>query len=297
MSDNAVDILSPIADLETVQIREEDMPDVISKQYQSIVDTDKRIHDAQERCEKAREIAARQILAKGIRQNDAINSTQDAVRSLSEAQTALSEAQKTLFDNQQMMANGMRYLLVLGASSISMNRVVIRELEAKLKQASKEELSDRAREELIGVVKMLREQENAFSKQDRLSEQMAETKKTVRSFGRELDAIHAIDIRQDATDERHDSLIAENADKNAEQDKKIEAIHETDSRQDAADEKHDKLIAENTRKNKAQDREIERQKEVDEKHDKMLKKIKKRASLALIIAIIALIIALINFFS
>jgi hypothetical protein len=297
MTDNAVDILSPIADLETVQIREEDMPDVISKQYQSLVDTDRRIHDAEERCEQAREIAARQILAKGMRQNDAINSTQDAVRSLAEAQSALSDAQKTLFDNQQMMANGMRYLLVLGASSIAMNRVVIRELEAKLKQASKEELSARAREELIGVVKMLREQENAFSKQDRLSEQMAETKKTVRSFGRELDAIREIDTRQDATDERHDSLIAENADKNIEQDKQIEAIHAIDSRQDATDEKHDALIAENARKNKLQDREIERQREVDEDHEKMLKKIKKRSTLALLVAIVALIIALINFFS
>ena len=54
-----------------------------------------------------------------------------------------------------LKAMDMRYLLVLGASSIAMNRVVIAELEAKLKQATKEQLSEKAREELIGVIKLL----------------------------------------------------------------------------------------------------------------------------------------------
>jgi hypothetical protein len=254
-----LDLITPIEELDDIQISEAEMPDVVSKQFQNIIDTDRRVKEAEESCELAKEAAAKQSLAKGIRQNEAINSTQDAVKSLAEAQTALSDSQKMLFENQQIMANGIRYLLVLGASSIAMNRIVIRELEAKLKKASKEELSDRAREELIGVVKMLREQENAFSKQDRMSEQIAETKKTVRIHGKEIESIHETDSKQDATDERHDALIAENASKNIEQ-----------------------------------DTEIKRQRAVDVAHDALLKKIKGIAVAGLVIAIVALVLSIIG---
>lgn len=261
MNDVHLDLIPDTMDMDNIQIREEDMPDVISKQFQSLLETDKRIQEAEERCEAAKEAAARQILAKGLKQNEAINSTQDAVKSLAEAQTALSDSQKILFENQQMMANGIRYLLVLGASSISMNRLVIAELESKLKQASKEQLSAKARQELVGVVKMLREQENAFSKQDRMSEQISDTKKTVRLHDRAIEKIHEIDAKQEETDERHDTLIAENAQKNIEQ-----------------------------------DTEIKRQRAVDMAHDVLLKKIKGIAVAGLVIAVVALILSLLHFF-
>ena len=156
--------ITDLSEIENINISEEDLPDVISEQFEAIVDIDKRIIEAENRCATAKETADKMILAKALNQKDAINATQDAVRSLAEAQTALSEAQRMLFENQQKMADGMRYLLVLGASSIAMNRVVIAELEAKLKQATKEQLSEKAREELIGVIRLLRDQESAFSR-------------------------------------------------------------------------------------------------------------------------------------
>ena len=201
-------------------------------------------------------------------QKEAINSTQDAVRSIAEAQTALTDAQKMLFKNQQKMADGMRYLLMLGASSIAMNRVVITELESKLKQASEEQLSEQTREELIGVVRLLREQESAFSKQERMSDQ-------IKSHGREIASIQKVDALQDETDRKHDSLIAENASKNVEQDEKIAA---------------------SVKKDLEQDNEIHRQQDVDRQHDELLKTVRNLALLGIGIAVIALIISIIALF-
>ena len=257
-----------IAELENINISEEELPDVISEQFKAIVEIDKRIAEAEVSCATAKETADKMILAKALNQKDAINATQDAVRSLAEAQTALSDAQRMLFENQQKMAEGMRYLLVLGASSIAMNRVVIAELEAKLKQATKEQLSEKAREELIGVVRLLREQESAFSKQDRMSDQ-------IKSHGKEIETIHHIDAMQDETDKRHDSLIAENASKNVEQDEQIAA---------------------GVRKDREQDSEIQRQQNVDKQHDEQLKKIKTLAWIGIGIAVCALIVAIAGLF-
>ena len=146
----------------------------------------------------------------------------------------------------------MRYLLMLGASNIAISRIVITELEAKLKQAAKEQLSANAREELINVIKLLREQESAFSKQDRLSEQ-------IKIHSSDIEDIRRTDENQDETDRRHDSLIAENASKNIEQ-----------------------------------DNEIARQQKVDAKHDRQLKNIKILAWVGTAIAVLALGIAIIG---
>ena len=97
---------------------------------------------------------------------------------------------KLLFGLQPKML--MRYLLILGASSIAMNRnlIVIAELESKLKKATAEQLSEAARQELIGVIKLLREQESAFSKQDRMSEE-------IKAHGAEIVGIKEVDKKQD----------------------------------------------------------------------------------------------------
>ena len=245
-------------DIDDIEISEEELPGVIAEQFTNIVELDKRIAIAEERCVAAKELAEKQVAVKGVHKSEAITSTQNAVRSIVDAQTSLADAQKMLFENQQKMAAGMRYLLILGASSIAMNRIVIAELQSKLKQASDEELSRAAREELIGVIKLLREQESAFSKQDRMSEQITETAKVVKRQGEDIGGIHEVYKKQDEKDAQHDDLIAKNASKNTEQ-----------------------------------DGEIQRQKKVDESHDALLKQVKKLAIIGICIASVALILAII----
>ena len=254
-----------IAELENIHVSEEELPDVISEQFKTIVEIDKRIHVATENCAVAKELANKMIVAKAMNQKDAINSTQDAVKSLTEAQTKLSDAQIMLFENQQKMAKGMQYLLMLGASSIAMSKKVVCELEAKLSQASKEQLSQSAREELIGVIKLLREQESSLTRQERISNQ-------IKRYEKEIEIIHRVDAMQDEADKKHDSLIAENASKNVEQDARIAA---------------------GFRKDIEQDDEIQRQRNIDKEHDAQFKKIKALAWLGVGISVVALIVAII----
>lgn len=225
MSEN---IIKDISAIEEIDIGEESLPEAVSAQFLAISEIDLRIQEAEKNCATAKEIADKMILAKTLNQKDAINTTQDAVRSIAEAQEKLSNAQKTLFEYQQKMASSMRYLLMLGASNIAMNRIVISELEKKLSHATKEQLSENARNELINVIRLLKEQESAFSTQDRLSEK-------IKIHSNEIDNIHRIDENQDETDKRHDELIAKNASKNTEQDDEI-------FRQQKVDEKHDKQL-------------------------------------------------------
>ena len=211
-----------------VEIPEDQLPEVISKQYDIIVEIDKKIKLSEERCNKAKEIAEQQVQLKVGNNKDAIVSTQNAVKSIVEAQESLSIAQKLLFENQQKMAEGMRFLLLLGSENIAMNRRVVSELEMKLRKASEEELSNAARLELINVIRLLKEQESAFSKQDRMSEQLNKNTEII-------EEIIEVDKKQNEKDLEHDNLININTETNKKQDEEIK-------RQEIEDKKHDKQI-------------------------------------------------------
>lgn len=248
-------------DIDNFEIPEEEVPDTIAAVFENVVEYDRNVQIYQQKCDAAKDLADKQIKARTMVTNHtaAINSTQDAVRAIIDAQDSLAKTQRLLFENQQKMAAAMRYLLLLGSSSIAMSRLVIAKLEGKLKKASQEELSDIARQELIGVIKLLREQESAFSKQDRISEQLSETVKTVKVHEGEIVEIKEVDRIQTEKDIEHDELIAENATKNIEQ-----------------------------------DAEILRQMKEDEKHDVLIKKVKRLAVAGVTIAILALILAIIG---
>ena len=249
--------LTPVLD---ITISEEEMPEAISGAIKNITELDSLIIDAEDKCKLAKEAAERQSSVKSTKTKEAIISTQDAVRSLADSQAVIVDTQKMLFEYQQKLTDSLRYLLILGTSSIAMNRLVISELESKLKSASQEELSKKAREELIGVVRLLREQESAFSKQDRMSEQINENKKAVKIHDDEIMRIHQIDEEQNATDIKHDKQIAAGKKKDAEQDV-----------------------------------EIKRQRDIDKQHDIELGKIKNIAVSGTFIAIVALILAILGF--
>lgn len=219
-------------ELQAIEIDQKDLPSSIEKAVADVVYFDKRAQECAEKSILAKEIADKQILAKNFNQKEAINSTQDAVRAVAEAQVMHAEAQKELFLNQQKMAEGMRFLLMLGASSVSATKKVIDSLETKLKQAETETLSQSAREELKRVIQLLREQESAFSSQERLSRQVKETKGEVARQSAIIDEIKAVDEMQTKADERHDEMLAENEKKDAEQDAQLKKRTEVDKAHD-----------------------------------------------------------------
>ena len=79
--DEKKELLIP-EDLEGIEISEEEMPGIISQQFDKIVEIDKRIAVAEEKCASSKALAEKQVAAKGIHKSEAITTTQNAVRSL-----------------------------------------------------------------------------------------------------------------------------------------------------------------------------------------------------------------------
>jgi len=199
--------------IENESISLQDLPLVISERFKTISEIDKKIKVAEQKCKEAQERVDTLIQARFFSGNNAINSTQDAVKALAVAQNALLEAQTMLFGNQSQMAEVMKYLLLIGASSIAMNRAVAIQLEAKLKQAEEEGFSESVQTEIKNVIRTLREQQSAFSRQEIIDGR-------VKANADAIEVIHEVDAAQDETDRKHDRLFEQNAIKDDDQDKK-----------------------------------------------------------------------------
>ena len=203
---------------------DEENPIEITEKIDEIITFDKLMKEASENSEIAKVAADNQIVAKKHKTEESINTTQDAVKALAMAQISIVEAQKSLFENQQKMADSIKFLLMVGASSIASNKLVIKELETKLNTASKESLSESARQELVNLVKMLKEQETTFAKQERLSTQIKETAKIVEEQGKEIEEANIINERQTEKDKEHDIQINKQKEVDKVHDKEIQKI-------------------------------------------------------------------------
>ena len=58
--------ISDVSEVENLIISEEELPDVISEQFNAIIEIDKRIREANEMCEKSKKQADKMIVAKII---------------------------------------------------------------------------------------------------------------------------------------------------------------------------------------------------------------------------------------
>ena len=79
-------------------------------------------------------------------------------------------ATKALFNNQILLANASKQLYALGVMGIASNRIVVREIRLRLKNASQEELDDLARKELESVVNELEKQKALEEKVDHITD-------------------------------------------------------------------------------------------------------------------------------
>lgn len=266
--------------LQKLGITSEELPDVIAEQFDIFIEADRRIIEANAKSAYAAEMAERLKSGKsGVASklplppgvplpgvNSTENTTQDTIRSLADAQVALSDAQKILFASQKKMADGMRYLLMLGATNISMTRIVIAELEARLKRATEEQLSQKAREELKNVIGLLRDQEKLFTRQDRMMEQIESNHHNISAHEQTLRGLGE-------TDSRHDREIEGISKKNEEQDCVLESAMEWNSEQDE---------------------ELNRQRKIDVAHDQKLKKLTVGMWIAVGCSVAALLISVIQ---
>lgn len=104
---------------------------------------------------------------------EAIEGLQKASIELAGAVQLEAQAQKLSFEFQTRLAEITKYLFGLGVNNIASNRIVVRELEMRLRGASEKELSELARQELMSVIQQLKEQEDLLRKQDQMKEALA----------------------------------------------------------------------------------------------------------------------------
>ena len=144
----------------------EQLPTIIGDTYKNITEVDRKISNAVSKAEEAKALA--DIASKkeagwsffGGDKKEAIEALQSAAISQANALSDSVDANKQLFENQKKMSDALRYLFGLGVANMAANRTVVRELELKLQNASKEELSELARQEITNVIFQLRAQED-----------------------------------------------------------------------------------------------------------------------------------------
>lgn len=144
----------------------EQLPTIIGNTFKHISEVDRKISNAVSRAEEAKKLADEASLKNagwsffGSDKKEAIEALQSAAISQANALSDSVDANKELFNNQKKMSEALRYLFGLGVANIAANRTVVRELELKLKNASQEELSELARQEITNVILQLRAQED-----------------------------------------------------------------------------------------------------------------------------------------
>lgn len=225
--ESQVPTLDKVLDLESIKI--EELPRIIHEQVTSIVDLDGKIRTAIKKAESAKNSAytakeqTNDMSFWGGRR-DAINALQNAGFKLSEAVCSNTEALELAFKSLQKLAEATKYLFVLGVSNIAMNRMVVRELELKLKGASAEKLSDLARQEVLNVVIQLKAQEDILVKQDKLG-------KKVRVHDDQLQIQVAADVRHaellrlgDERDKQQDEWLQSQSEKDLQHDEDIRKL-------------------------------------------------------------------------
>lgn len=250
---------------------EQQLPAIISSQYDSIVELEdsvvksiKLAKDAERSAQKASEFTVHWYGGR----REAIELLQDASKYSSEALISLAEAQKKSFEYQTKLTEITKFLFGLGVSSLAMNRCVVRELELKLKGASDEDISDLAKQELRNVIYQLKAQEDIMKKQEDLTGKVKEQAGQLKEIDRQLDDF-------EEADEKQDEKIAENAEKLTKHSKTLSEQQKKDEEHDQQidelrqeNDEQDELISENSEKISSQQKVLEAQQRKDAEHDK-----------------------------
>lgn len=266
-----------IVEIDFSKFNVKDVPSLISEQVNHIKELEAKVNTAVAKAKDAltqAETASKKSAERGFftdYKKEAIEELQKAGVTLSKAVQQNAEAHKLSFEFQKKLADLSKFLFLLGASNIANNRIVVRELELKMKEASEEEISELARQELLSVIRELKEQEDLQHKQDELKAWVIEHDITLKS---EIQKNHAQSeeiSKQAAIDERHDIELQRQAEKDHEHDTELKAKTEIDLR-------HDKQIA-------------DLEKRIANLHSQTLV-----AKSALIISVIALATSIFHFF-
>ncbi|WP_337935565.1 hypothetical protein, partial [Jutongia sp.] len=168
------------------------VPNLINEQFTKLEVVKNNVERATSKARKAQQRAeeAKNISPGLFHRKEAIEELQTVTEEIADAQIASAEAQEVSFEYQQKLGEITKYLFSLGVSNIATNRSVVRQLQLKLRDASEKDLDELARQEIIGVVKQLKAQEDIMIKQSAMSD-------IVKRHDKRLNAGDAKDKEQD----------------------------------------------------------------------------------------------------
>lgn len=243
--------MSETVTINVENISEENLPEIIKTEVESLSEYKKKKQKAKEKAEEAKKIADEMKGVKVFKTKAAVEDLQAAAKAFGEAQVLAAEAQEKSFEYQEKLAAAAKYLFALGVTNMSMNRSVVRELRATLEGANPESLDELAQQELENVISQLLAQEDIMFKQEKMADtidiiddEVAEHRVQIKSnteriLKTEEETIHQAELIKAGIDKdkEQDRLLAEKAEIDAVQDKEIKEQRQKDTEHDAKLEK------------------------------------------------------------
>ncbi|MCT2534749.1 hypothetical protein NC661_04585 [Aquibacillus koreensis] len=266
-------------ELRVTGISDADLPDIISGQVTKLNELDKSVKEAMMKAEKAVESAdsAKDKSTGLFKKKAAIEELQDAGVDLAEAVLSGAEAQKISFDFQRKLAEISKYLFGLGVSNIASNRSVLRELEMKLNGASKQKLSALAKQELVTVVKQLKDQEDMLMKQEKIVAVVKSHDERLVEHSEKSATMEKVIAAQSEVDKKHEEELKRQSETDRQLEKLIRAQEEVDKglaervlAQEETDKRLEKLIHAQGEVDKNLAEQVAAQHETDQRLEKLI---------------------------
>jgi len=215
-----------------VSVNTSDIPDIIAGRIEDISQLEKEVKNSEASAQAAMDFVGNQMTRyeekgklifkhRSGNTKDIVEDTQEAVEKLASAQQVSVEALKKSFEFQKKLADTSKYLFELGCANITVNRIAVRAIEQKLNGASKEELSELAKQEMLAVVRQLKEQEDILKKQEFLTSKVKENVSRLN--------------KKDELDKEQSEKIASLSNENKEQNQKLSDIHNSLSEKERID--------------------------------------------------------------
>lgn len=255
----------------------ESVPAAVDECLSSLADIQKRVSAAINKATTAKKASddAKKITLRWYKIGDkaaAIEALQDAMVGVADAQGDQAAAIQKLLDYQQTVAKGMKFLLGLGVYNMANSRIVVRKLEMRLKDASEEEISEMARNEMRAVIAQIKAQLDLQEQQSRLAEAQRRVKEKVSANERGIASLSEHEQAQDAELKAHRQAgerLEQEVRKQALKDKEHDAALQ---KQISKDREHDEELRRQAQKDQEHDAELKRQSEKDAEHDAELKR-------------------------
>lgn len=148
-----------------------------------------------------------------------IEKTQTVLGNIIDAVDNNADATKALFNAQTKMAEFSKQLYAIGLMGIASNRIVVREIKLRLDHASKEELSDLARQELEYVLDEIERQRSLENKVESLENKVDENQADV------IARIEAADNAVNESKKHFETKLDESNEKREQLAKQVEENH------------------------------------------------------------------------